>query len=200
MGLTGFSLLIFSAYSQENPQSTEQTKQVKEPLKPISSGARDPREDLYLSKLKTNSFTSLSRNQYVRQIAEVFLYSPKYRLVVDSLSESINQEFQLEVEIIRTGGRYTITSKVLGAGEIIESSKVTSRGTRREILLNFRKSLYLLLLGEENYNKDKKRLDRLSSTSVTKALYVPPKPKYSNRPYLEKSKKKKYKKKKKKET
>lgn len=207
MGLTAYSFLFQIANAQE-PSNDKEKKEKKElilpvqdkpaELKPVSSRANDPRVDLYLSRLNTRAFFPLRRSAYIRQISEVFLYSPKYRLVVTDQWIAKKMEHRLNIDLTRTKGGFFVKAAIIINGEEVESKTLKAKNNRRDVLTTFRRTLNLLLLGESNYKMEQIKFDKLTTVSVNKAMKIPP-PRRPPPPPPPPPRKKKKKKKKKKE-
>lgn len=175
MVLTAFSLTVIA--QEESKKKKELILPVQDKpaeLKPVSAGVNDPRVDLYLARLNTKSFFPLRRRAYIRQISEVFIYSPKYRLVVTDQWLAKKMEHQLNIDITYNSGSYYIKAAIIKNGKEIETKTLSAKNKRREVLKTFRQTLNLLLLGEMNYKIEKLKFDKLTRVSINKAMRIPP--------------------------
>jgi hypothetical protein len=175
--LVVLTVCSLSASAQEDKKKKELILPVQDKpaeLKPVSASANDPRVDLYLARLNTKAFFPLRRRAYIRQISEVFLYSPKYRLVVTDSWLAKKMEHQLNIDITKTRGGFFVKATIVSNGKEVESKTLKAKNRRRDVLKTFRQTLNLLLLGEMNYKMEQLKFDKLTRVSVNKAMRIPP--------------------------
>lgn len=144
----------------------------------MSSGVPDPRIDIYLTKMDIEEYWPLWRKQYVMQIADAFLFSPKYRLVILSPEANADGQLQLHVSVKRFGKGWNIKTSVMEGDEELEAATTYSRSSKRKaVLKKFRESLYQLVMGKKRTEEKRVYLVQMEKKALKKALRIPARPK-----------------------